>query len=57
MVKKIRKIRAETVVMNRKKWFLTHAISVAERASKDWNRTIYRLPNGVYALRDPRVKK
>ena len=56
MVKKIIPIRQETVVKNRKKWFLTHAISMAEKASKDWGRSIYRLPNGVYAIRDKRVK-
>jgi hypothetical protein len=56
MTKKIIPIRAETINRNRNKWFLTHAISMAEKASKDWGRSIYRLPNGVYAIRDKRVK-
>jgi hypothetical protein len=52
----VRKIKAETVTANRKKWFLTHSIANAEKASKNWNRTIYRIPNGVYCVRLPKGK-
>ena len=54
MVKKILKMRAEIINRDQSKWMVTHAISVAERVSKEWHRTIYQLPNGVYVIRVPK---
>lgn len=45
----IRKIKAETVNRNRNKWYLTFSLDRAKRLAG--TKTIYRLPNGVYAVR------
>lgn len=53
---KIRKISQETIVRDKSKWLFTRAISVAERVSKEWDRTIYQIPNGAYVIRVPKQK-
>lgn len=48
----IKRITAEKVNANRKKWFVTLSIDTAKRFSKaSGNLQIYRLPNGAYAIR------
>ena len=47
----MRSITQETVMKNRQKWFVTFSVDVAKRYAKNANRTIYKLPNGAYAIR------
>ncbi|MDD5486627.1 MAG: hypothetical protein PHW65_03645 [Dehalococcoidales bacterium] len=52
-----RKISTETVRKNMRSWALTGSITVALRMSKDFGHSIFRLPNGMYAVRIPTGKR
>ena len=51
------KISQETVMKDRSKWVITLSIDNAKRASKDFNHSIYKMPNGAYAVRKPTGKR
>lgn len=48
-MKPIKTKRAEIINQNRKKWYLTFSIELARKYAG--KKQVYRLPNGVYAVR------
>ena len=50
--------KAEVINRNRESWYLTHSIELARNFSKECGskKMVYRLPNGVYAVRKTKKK-
>ena len=50
---RVKKIKAEVINRDRKKWYVTASIELARRYAKacGGDKVIYQVPNGVYALR------
>ena len=52
-----KKISAETVRKNMRSWAITQSITVALRMAREFGHSIFRLPNGSYAVRIPTGKR